>query len=401
MSTIISWFFFLLLVSLVSSCPPNPVPNAWVPDGFCASVWTSGLINPRGLYVASNGDLLVVEAGKTQVTVLWESSPGQIMESTLAYATNINHGIAVSGGFLYASSSTTVYRWKYMAGQRDNLGSPETVINSVPCCGHSTRTLFFDQNGLLYLSTGSSSNVDSDSRQARVRRFDVTTIPGGGINWNTGYLFADGLRNEVGLAMDSQNRLWGVENGCDNLVRNDLGGDIHNNNPSEEVNLFDVPGKFYGYPYCWSEFNLPAGTGKGIGAQWAHPNFINDGVHSDAWCQNTNNVVPPKWNFPAHSAPLDIKFYSGNDFPGFPSGGAFISFHGSWNRQPPIGYNVFYLAFQNGLPTAQTQILRNNGTSATWNVRPVGLGLRKCGTQDCLYVTSDSSGQIIQISYEG
>jgi len=286
------------------------------------------------------------------------------------------------------------------AGQRINLGSPEIVVNSVPCCGHPSRTLEFDDNNLLYVSVGSRSNVDTDTINARIHRFDVSNIPGGGINWNNGFLFAEGLRNEVGIAIDSQNRVWGVENGVDNLRRNDLGGDIHIDNPAEEVNLFDTPGKFYGYPYCWSEYNLPT-YGKGRGTQWAHPDFINDGVHSDAWCQNPDNVVVPKYNMPAHTAPIDIKFYYGNSFPGYPSGGAFVALHGSWNRQPTVGYSVIYLTFQDGLPTGQTDILRHAGANANWNIRPACIGFRKCGAEDCLYFTSDSSGQIIEISYEG
>ena len=52
------------------------------------------------------------------------------------------------------------------------------------------------------------------------------------IDFSLGEVFADGLRNEVGLAFDAHGVLWGVENGADNLVRDDLGGDIHNDNPA-------------------------------------------------------------------------------------------------------------------------------------------------------------------------
>lgn len=48
-------------------------------------------------------------------------------------------------------------------------------------------------------------------------------------------MYAIGLRNEVGIRFDKDGRLWGVENGMDNLFRADLGGDIHQNNPGEEL----------------------------------------------------------------------------------------------------------------------------------------------------------------------
>jgi len=371
---------------------------------FCASVYTSGLSSPRGLVVASNGDVLVLESGKNLVSVLWNVS-GVIQKNTLASAPGINHGIAINGPYLYASSPTTVYRWKYTAGQRNPLTDVETVITGVPCCHHVSRTILFDTPGFLYVESGSGSNVDPDPSHAQIRRFNVSTVPSGGISWNSGMVFGIGTRNEVGLTFDNTGRLWGVENGVDDLNRPDLGGDIHNTNPSEEVNLFETPGKFYGYPYCWSEYDLPV-YGKGKGTQWVHPNFMNSPPYSDDWCQNTNNVVVPKWNLAAHQAPLDIKFYYGTSFPSKYQGGAFVALHGSWNRQPPLGFKIVYLTFQNGLPVAEEDFLRHNGAGAVWpnNVRPVNIAFTKCGynpSKDCMLVTSDTSNEIIQISFTG
>lgn len=84
------------------------------------------------------------------------------------------------------------------------------MIKNIPTGGHSTRTMAFDSNEAFYVQCGSGSNVDSDSRRAKIRTFDLTTIPNGGIDFSTGKVFADGLRNEVGLRWDSKGRLWGV-----------------------------------------------------------------------------------------------------------------------------------------------------------------------------------------------
>jgi len=305
--------------------------------------------------------------------------------------------------FLYASSSTILYRWRYTPGQRTNLGTPQVVITNIPCCHHVTRTPIFDADGLLYISSGSASNVDPDSTHSCIHSFNIsnTNLP---LNWNSGTLFADGLRNEIGLAFDIKGQLWGVENGCDNLNRADLGGDIHQDNPSEEVNHFTQPGKFYGYPYCWSEEKLA--LGGGVGTQWLHPQFSGDGVHTDAWCKSTTNNVPPAWNMGAHQAPMDIVFYNGNSFPPSYLGGAFVSLHGSWNRNPAQGYRVNFLAFQNGVPVSETPLLRYDGTAHNWpsGVRPVGLAFAPCKDHDgdmreCLLVTSDATGQIIKIGF--
>ena len=101
-------------------------------------------------------------------------------------------------------------------------------------------------------------------------------------------VYADGVRNEVGLALDKTGRLWGVENSGDNLNRPDLGGDIHNGNPAEELNRFGEAGRFYGYPFCFSTYNLP---GHEAGSQFTWPLFLTDGIHSDNWCQNRSNVM--------------------------------------------------------------------------------------------------------------
>jgi len=80
------------------------------------------------------------------------------------------------------------------------------------------------------------------------------------------------MRNEVGLYVDAQDRLWGVENGRDYLSDPDFGGDIHGDNPGEEINVVDGNGATsYGYPFCYSEFSIPGG--KGPGTEWADPSL--------------------------------------------------------------------------------------------------------------------------------
>lgn len=123
--------------------------------------------------------------------------------------------------------------------------------------GHTTRTIAIGPvDNKLYVSVGSAGNVDKDSYRSRIRRFgsgetvssgggaagNATSlaIPAGGWDFSAGEVFADGLRNEVGITFDAGGVLWGVENSADMLVRSDLGGDIHNQNPAEELNRFAV-----------------------------------------------------------------------------------------------------------------------------------------------------------------
>jgi len=131
---------------------------------------------------------------------------------------------------------------------------------------------------------------------------------------------------------------------------------------------------------------------------------VRDGKHTDAWCRDPANVVPPAFNLPAHTAPLDILFYYGTTFSTVGKGDAFVSLHGSWDRSTPDGYKVLRVQFTNGVPVSSSDFLAYTGPGATgpnWPHRPVGLALTKCGgATECLLVTSDGSGQIIAVIAE-
>lgn len=128
----------------------------------------------------------------------------------------LNHGIAFHNGYLYASSPSRVYRWPYKPGQFSiiNQNTIGIVIDNMPVPGHVTRTLIFDDEGLLYVSIGSNVNVDPNSFRARIRRFriDLQFLP---IHFENGEIFADGCRNTAGLAFNSDGVLYGVDNGAD------------------------------------------------------------------------------------------------------------------------------------------------------------------------------------------
>ncbi len=383
------------------------IENASVPDGFCAWLWATDVGSPRGIIIDDNGDVLVLSRADESVVLLHDDDGDGVSTNgervTMASESGLNHGLAIDGGYLYASSDTTVYRWDYPA-DRVPLGDAAVVIDGIPGDGHSTRTIVFD-DAFLYISVGSGSNVDADSSRARIRRFAIADLGGEAIDFADGEVFADGLRNEVGLAFDSNGRLWGVENGSDNLSRSDFDPpDIHQDNPAEELNLFAEPGLFYGYPYCWSEFSLPEGQGMGPRTQWTDPNFVGDGTHTDEWCRDPNNVVPPVLAMQGHSAPLDLLFYPGGSFPEDFVGDAIVTFHGSWNRDVPTGYNVMRIPFgSDGMPSGEPQPLLEYVEGDLdadffddWPHRPVGTATTPSGR---LLVTSDLSQTVLAIDY--
>jgi len=387
---------------LMSMNCTNRLPNAAVPTGFCPKIWATGLSNPRQILVVAHNELLVLENGKSSITAVFDDNGDGFSDLTeritIANAAGLNHAMEYNNGFLYASSPSTVFRWRFNPGNRSKLGNAEVAIRGLPVNGHSSRTLRFAPDGKLYVQSGSYSNVDNDYSHAQIRLFTLNRVP---LTWEDGELMFYGMRNEVGVAWDSEGRLWGVENGVDNLARSDLGGNIKEDNPSEEVNIFSKKG-FYGYPYCWSEGKLASQYAKGPGTQWVHPQFMNKNPYNDNWCKE--NSIKPVWNMQAHTAPLDILFYYNNTFPATYRGNAFITQHGSWNRVVPVGYRVITLKLDpvTKLPVSEAPFLYHNSNDQRWsnNFRPVGLGIKKCIYGDCLYVSSDASGQIVEISYQ-
>ena len=246
---------------LLSSCTTT-LPGALLAvPGFCAYEIPVAVDQARGIWAVSETDFLVVERGSSSVVFVHDTDGDGLPDSrtTVAEAPSLTHGLAISSSssssnsnnnnYLYASSDTHVYRWRINSNGNNNnflepLGEMEAVIDNMNDDGqggqeagnHRTRTLALDNSsGKLYVSVGSVENIDADSVRSRIRRFDTTTNNNGidnfPINFLDGEVFADGVRNEVGLAYDRHGVLWGVENSADDLVRDDLGGDIKEDNP--------------------------------------------------------------------------------------------------------------------------------------------------------------------------
>mmetsp|Transcript_33654 Transcript_33654/g.52613 ORF Transcript_33654/g.52613 Transcript_33654/m.52613 type:complete len:465 (-) Transcript_33654:110-1504(-) len=410
------------------------LPNSAVyKEGYCAFVFAYGLSNPRGI-VNINDTLIVVERGRVTLSAIDLNSLGDEdvkpisrgdvskWKSIYQGTQNLNHGIAYDkeNEYLYASSPSDVYRWKYDTVTK-TVGSMETVVSGMARSGgHVTRTLLFNDDNELLMSIGSGSNLDSDSERARVIKYDVQNmnLPQKWNDYGTYVkLYADGLRNEVGLTVDPRGRVWGVENGVDYLMRNDLGGDIHNENPGEELNLLEE-GKNYGYPHCWSECNIKSymtDWDSQKTRQFAQPEFMPE--WTDTRCRD--EVTPPKHVAQSHMAPLGIEFSDENT--------AFVAFHGSWNRNPSIGYRIDIYDFtefnkwhddrekreqverkidggvgdENKI-TSKPFLAYNKDVAfdRSW-IRPVSPVMGKCPYfGQCLFLTDDFAGTIIAVGYD-
>jgi glucose/arabinose dehydrogenase len=397
-----------------ANVPEAAVVSAWTADPhFCLIRFATAVNRARQIAFAPNGDLFVATAGG-QVIVLYDTDGNGVSDpderSTFTSVTGGNHGVAVTPTHVYASSASTVYRWAYANGQRTSMGAPETVVRSMPGGGHSARALLIDGLNRLYVNIGSASNVDAPAgptsppaTRAMIRRFDLGSIPSGGYQASTGEAFALGLRNENGLALDARGRIWGVENGRDDL-RAGSDAAMYNDNPGEEINLFDPaqPGRNYGYPFCWSEGVWTGPAAKGPGTQHLDPD--QPGGFTEASCQDPNMVVRPAFVLGAHLAPLDIVEYTGTAYPAEFRGNLFVSNHGSWNRDGSrghVGRTITRLRLgADGMPMQADNFLGELSggmlREGNWAVRPVSIRVDAAGL---LTFSDDNSHTIHKIGY--
>ncbi|KAI0114402.1 soluble quino protein glucose dehydrogenase [Nemania sp. FL0031] len=404
--------------ALAQACPgiPASLYSYNTAPGWSYVKVAGGLNHPRDLIFDSQGRLLIVEehVGVSQHII---DASGCITSTRLLISNpDLNHGLCLSaaGEILYASSASSVFSWSYDP-TTGNIGrGPGLVISGMATSGHVTRTLAIPphHSDLLVVSHGSNANIDQNASNPRTARaivkvFNISSVPTGGYNfasqgWNAGF----GLRNEVGLAFDGNNMLWGVENSADNLARTVNGTtiDVHEDNPSEELNfLGDVTlpnDNWYGYPVCftvWSPEELPDRVFQ-VGQQFVQ---IPSTYFNDDTCAQIS--VPPVLSFQAHSAPLGCKFDAKFN-------NLFVALHGSWDRQPPTGYKVVAVPFAQSpggsyAPTAASWSIRGSidvfyppdeaQCSPSTCARPVGIVFDALGR---LYVTSDTSGEVFLLS---
>ena len=170
-------------------------------------------------------------------------------------------------------------------------------------------------------STSPAPSLEPSSRLAPSAAPTTQVLP---IDFLTGEVYADGIRNGVAMAFDRHGVLWAADTGADNLQREDLGGDITNDNPAEELLRIPEKGLNFGYPYCWTEYRLDEPYGLGRGTAWAWPSFLDDGTVTDDDCRNVYAQADVAMQ--AHSTPLGITFYNykpPEELPDHCNGGAF------------------------------------------------------------------------------
>jgi len=334
-----------------------------VPTGFQISLVSNQVPGARFLAVAPNGDVIVSLIRRGRVVAIHPGAPVDAPPALVADGLDLPNGLVFHGDDLYIGT------WTGAAVVRDysrtTSGATTMLFDDMPRNrGHNARAIAVAADGSVFISSGSDCNVctESDPRLATILRYN----PDG----SDGEIFATGLRNASGLAFDTAGRLWAVVNQRDNLIPD------HTDLPPDELDLI-VEGGNYGWPNCY-----PIGRRR-----VANPEYPG---------ADCSRALPTAIGFQAHSAPLGMTFYTGNQFPPSYRGSLFVAFHGSWNRTPPTGYKVVSVTFGNGRPIEVRNFVTGWLTSS-YQVRgrPVGVAV---GTDGSLFI-SDDRGYIFKVTY--
>ena len=344
------------------------IPGLKLPPGFQISVYATGLNIPRFITIGPDGILLVADRGSGSVIALPSGISPKKSGKPIVIASNLNNptSLVMHEGYLYVGEGSSIAR---MALGNDLKAGPlQRIITDLPEGGqHFTRTVLIGPDKHIYVSIGSDCNVciETDLHRAAVWIYNM--------DGSNGRLFARGLRNAVGMAVNPWTQeIWADVNGRDYL------GD---NTPPETVYALINQGD-YGWPRCHAG-NIPDPTyGQSAGA--------------------CSGIQQPLVKMQAHTAPLGMAFYptGAKMFPRSYQNSLYVALHGSWNRTVPTGYKVVRIPLSNGKVAGPAEDFITGWLKDDGNVtgRPVGLAFANDGS---LFVSDDKDGVIYHVWYTG
>lgn len=380
--------------SKVIGWPENVTPKA--PEGFTVTRFAGGLNNPRWIYIAPNGDILVAEArtqrkgikktvakvigqnasqnlndeeGGNRVILFRDTDNDGVPDLTSIFLRGLNQplGMLIIGSSFYVANTDGLWQYPYKEGDTKIEGQGKKIVD-LPAGGynnHWTRNIITNKaQDKIYISVGSGSNVGENGMEHEVRRANILVVNTDG---SQEQVYASGLRNPVGMDWaPGTETLWTAVN-----ERDGLGDDLV---PDYITSV--KPGGFYGWPYAY----------------WGpNPDPRLQGERTDL----VNKTIVPDVNLGSHTASLGLTFNTGTSFPAAYTGGAFIGQHGSWNRSSLVGYKVVYVPFRDGRPSGAprdflTGFIVEPGKDEVYG-RPVGVAFAKGGY---LLVSDDAANTI-------
>ena len=405
---------------------PSAAPEAALklPARFTATIFAENIGGARHLVVAPNGTVYVntwrspydttrkTPAGGYVVALRDNDGDGKAEQiqrfgSTPKSGSKGGTGIAINRDWLYVEADSQIVQYRLPERGLAPAGDPLAIVTGlVTEGGHPMHPIAVDDR-YVYVNMGSNTNAcqvkDRETGSAGQRpcrelqeragiwRFDN----GAGQRFSQSNRFATGIRNADGLAIHpGDGVLYATQHGRDQLAQNwpklyteKQGAEL----PAEELLRVERGGD-YGWPYCYYDQTLKSLV--------LAPEYGGNGKKTGECAEKRGPVAA----FPGHWAPNALVFYTGKMFPAEYQGGAFIAFHGSWNRapEPQAGYNVVFQPMKDGVASGPYQVFADGFAGARKEPgladhRPAGLAVAPDGA---LFVTDDQRGTVWRISYK-
>jgi glucose/arabinose dehydrogenase len=422
-----TFFSFLILIGLTacnlsSQETPDLAADAdngglTLPDGFSAVIVADDLGPGRHITVKDNGDIYVslrnLQDGKGAVAL--RDTTGDGKADVIKYFGSVSGtGIELHKGFLYYGADSMVVRYPF-ANADDLLPGEEYEVIAgglIDERQHAAKPFEFDGEGNMYVTIGAPSNACMEQMRTKgspgmdpcpileyaggIWRFrdDVA----GQDQMQDGYRYSTGIRHAVALRWnENAGKLYAVQHGRDQLHQffPELYDEQQNADlPAEEFLMLE-DGADFGWPYCYYDQQKE----KKVLA----PEYGGDGSETGR-CETTTD---PIMSFPGHIAPNDLEFYAHDQFPDRYRHGAFVAFHGSWNRAPlpQMGYNVVFVPFDGALPSGDWEVFADGFSQLDTVKSPGDAVSRPCGLatgpDGSLYVVDSRKGRVWRIFYTG
>ena len=423
---LMSWSAAMPTQAADTSCKSDAAAIT-LPNGFCATIFADNIGHARQMAVTPDGTLYVntwsgayfnngpVPAGGFVVALKDTHGNGHadVIErfgETVASGGHGGTGLVFHNGMIYVETNDRIVRYPIARDEIAPKGGGETIVSGLPITGdHPMHPFLITPKGELLVDLGSATNdcekqnryphspgndpCTEKASRAGVWRYDANKTDQ---HFSSAERYASGLRNGEGFSLDAAGRIFVTQHGRDQL-REDWpelytarqGQDL----PAEE--LVELrQGADYGWPECYFD-NTQRKLVLG-------PEYGGDGGKKIGVCAQRQEPVA---YFPAHWAPNDMKIYLGKTFPKAYQGGAFIGFHGSWNRAPGPqgGYNIVFQPLADGKANGAYVVFADGFAGAVKDpgraaFRPSGLAVAPDGA---LFISDDVHGRIWRITYEG
>ena len=422
-------FYYLYITLILISCSNNVElifeqdnGGLLLPDGFRSLVVHEGVGQSRHIAVSQNGDIYVKlrkDFGREGNVAMRDKNGDGKAEIIKRFGDYPNDGrfateMKINDGYLYYSSERVVYRQKLNPKKLVPDSPIEVVlIDPFPLRWHNAKSIAFDKENNMYVTFSGFTNSCEDMTRAYddpmatvLGRYPCDELEFLGAIWKfdknklnqkliDGEKYSTGVRSVVGITWNNYvDHLYAVNHGRDYLYNHAPKFYSEWDNailPSDEFMKISK-GDNFGWPYTYYDHF----KSKRLLA----PEYGGDGKKLPSV-----KYQDPIYGLPAHWAPNDLLFYSGDMFPERYKNGAFIAFHGSTNRSPypQAGYVVGFIPFKDEYPSGDLEIFADGFAQVDIikdvkdaKYRPMGLAE---GTDGSLYISDSKKGKIWRVFY--